>query len=88
MTTSNAFKKSSSKPSTSTIPPNILDSSGRLTQEEKDRRRHENLCGYCGAPGHFAANCPKRSRPPNTKACATATIEEVPAEEPEKSDDA
>ena len=88
MSTSNAFKKSSSKPSTSTIPPNILDSSGRLTQEEKDRRRRENLCSYCGAPGHFTANCPKQLKTPNTKARATATIEEVPEEEPEKSDDA
>ncbi len=34
----------------------------RLTQEEKERRRSQNLCLYCGGAGHFRVNCP--SRPP------------------------
>jgi hypothetical protein len=35
----------------------------RLTQEEKDRRRRENLCSYCGKPGHWHADC--RTKPQN-----------------------
>ena len=31
---------------------------GRLTQEEKERRRRERLCMYCGQPNHIAVNCP------------------------------
>ena len=34
-----------------------------LTEQEKKRRREENLCLYCGQPGHRASNCPlKRQR--------------------------
>jgi Ty3 transposon capsid-like protein len=34
-----------------------------LTPEEKSRRKKENLCLYCGKPGHVANTCPAR---PNT----------------------
>jgi len=30
-----------------------------LTQEEKDRRSKERLCGYCASPDHIRRNCPK-----------------------------
>jgi hypothetical protein len=30
-----------------------------LTLIEKDRRRKEGLCMYCGAKGHIARICPK-----------------------------
>jgi hypothetical protein len=44
------------------IPMNIDATSGRkfqpLTQEEKDRRRKNNLCLYCGQSGHILNNCP------------------------------
>ncbi|KAI2644393.1 Transposon Tf2-6 polyprotein [Labeo rohita] len=30
----------------------------RLSREEKERRRSQGLCMYCGAAGHFAYNCP------------------------------
>src|SRR3978361_1223819 len=30
---------------------------GKLSQAEKDRRRREGLCLYCGKPGHYANNC-------------------------------
>ena len=34
-----------------------------LTEQEKKRRREENLCLYCGQLGHRASNCPlKRQR--------------------------
>ena len=31
-----------------------------LMEQEKKRRREENLCLYCGQPGHRASNCPLR----------------------------
>ena len=40
----------------------VLDSSGKLLQAEKDRRRKEGLCGYCAAKGHFAASCPAKTQ--------------------------
>ncbi len=30
----------------------------RLSREEKERRRSQGLCMYCGGGGHFAYNCP------------------------------
>ncbi len=32
----------------------------RLTEEEKERRRSQRLCLYCGEAGHFRQNCPHR----------------------------
>ncbi|KAG1956839.1 retrotransposable element [Pimephales promelas] len=32
----------------------------RLTSEERERRRRNHLCLYCGEPGHMRATCPKR----------------------------
>jgi hypothetical protein len=33
-----------------------------LTQDEKDRRRREGLCLYCGEEGHLARDCKKKRR--------------------------
>lgn len=33
----------------------------RLTATEKQRRRAENLCLYCGKPGHYAPSCPAKT---------------------------
>ena len=33
-----------------------------LTPQEKQRRRVEGLCLYCGEPNHVANNCPKKGR--------------------------
>ena len=35
---------------------------GPLTDEEKQRRRANRLCLYCGGPGHIAIHCPHRPR--------------------------
>ena len=35
---------------------------GPLSEEEKQRRRANRLCLYCGGPGHIAINCPHRPR--------------------------
>ena len=34
---------------------------GPLTGAEKERRRRERLCLYCGKGGHFVRNCPAKS---------------------------
>ncbi len=34
----------------------------RLTREEKERRRSQGLCLYCGVLGHFAFNCPAKGQ--------------------------
>jgi hypothetical protein len=42
-----------------TVPMEINSRGGyRLTLAEKERRRLNNLCGYCGQAGHSAFNCP------------------------------
>ena len=35
---------------------------GPLFEEEKQRRRANRLCLYCGGPGHIAVNCPHRPK--------------------------
>ena len=35
---------------------------GPLSDEEKQRRRANHLCLYCGGPGHIAIHCPHRPR--------------------------
>ena len=35
---------------------------GPLSEEEKQRRRENRLCLYCGGPGHIAVNCPHRPK--------------------------
>lgn len=37
---------------------------GPLSPEEKQRRRANNLCLYCGQPGHIARACPNSNRKP------------------------
>ncbi len=34
----------------------------RLSREEKERRRSQGLCMYCGAAGHFASHCPVKEQ--------------------------
>lgn len=34
----------------------------RLSKEEKDRRRAQGLCLYCGEGNHFASTCPKKTQ--------------------------
>lgn len=50
---------------------------GPLSQAEKDRRRKNNLCLYCGNPGHRALECRKRSSPPQPGK-SIASIESTP----------
>ena len=45
-----------------------------LTQEEKDRRRREGLCLYCGNAGHIAQDCPRASA---SRTFAATIVEET-----------
>jgi hypothetical protein len=36
----------------------------RLTEEQKEHRRKNNLCLYCGNPSHIARDCPVRPKTP------------------------
>lgn len=47
-----------------------------LTQEQRDARRANNECLYCGTQGHFIDNCPnRRSKTPSS----TPTVKTEPA---------
>ncbi|GAA5865994.1 hypothetical protein JCM1840_003368 [Sporobolomyces johnsonii] len=58
---------------------------GPLSQAEKDYRRRNNLCSFCGAAGHFADGCPvlaardRKPRPALRTAATTATFQISPA---------
>ncbi len=45
-----------------------------LSLEEKRTRRNEGLCRYCGAAGHFAAQCPVKARVTAVKGLLTGGI--------------
>lgn len=47
-----------------------------LTPQERQRRRDNNLCLYCGEAGHIAFDCPKRpqNRRPDTVSATTAFL--------------
>jgi hypothetical protein len=56
----------SNTPNTSNLPPTApmdLDQvrTRRLSKEEKDRRRAQGLCLYCGEGNHFASACPRKA---------------------------
>jgi hypothetical protein len=53
------FKPKDSKPSTPRVDlSGKLDSKGKLTQQEQQRRIDKNLCLFCGSPNHRSDNCP------------------------------
>ena len=58
-------RESYNAPPVSTPTPMEIDTTrrrGPLSEEEKQRRRANRLCLYCGGPGHIAVNCPHRPR--------------------------
>ena len=50
-----------------------LGANGRLTQQEKQRRMDQNLCLFCGKPGHMAKDCNKAAA---AKACAASATQD------------
>ncbi len=52
-----------------------------LSTEERERRMRQNLCLYCGLPGHLRASCPTRPprNPPSVSKTSTiSSILEIP----------
>ena len=56
-----------------------------LTEEEKNRRRREGLCMYCGKAGHVALRCPAKQHPVRraaaTKSMTFSLVEPAAAEQ-------
>ncbi len=57
-----------------------LGKDGCLTQEEKDRRRKNNLCMFCGGK-HKTEDCNKRKATASAKGCAAEVEEPAPTSE-------
>jgi hypothetical protein len=69
------FKPKDPKPSTPRVDlTGKLDSKGKLTQQERQRRIDKNLCLFCGGSGHRTDTCPVKSARGRA-----ATTESVPA---------
>jgi len=51
---------------------NKLGKDGKLTADERKWRLDNNLCMFCGGSGHFADNCPKKTKKAKAHAAAIA----------------
>lgn len=84
---SSSFPKSSTSTPKSTPKPAVkpysdkLGKDGKLTNEERQRRFSENLCLFCGGPGHTATTCPKKTS--STKGRAAQASGDPLVSEPE-----
>jgi len=51
---------------------NKLGKDRKLTADKRKRRLEHNLCMFCGGTGHFADNCPKKTKKAKAHAAAIA----------------
>jgi len=70
-TTNNLSSSGSNRPDLT----NKLGKDGKLTADERKRCLDNNLCMFCGGPGHFADNCPKKTKKAKARAVATDATE-------------
>jgi hypothetical protein len=69
-------KPKDSKPSTPRVDlTGKLDSHGKLTQQERQRRIDKNLCLFCGGQGHRTDTCPVKAASAKARAATTVAAE-------------
>jgi len=51
---------------------NKLGKDGKLTTDERKRHLENNLCMFCRGTGHFADNCPKKTKKAKARTAAIA----------------
>jgi ferredoxin len=69
------IKPKDSKPATPRVDlTGKLDSRGKLTQQERQRRIDKNLCLFCGGFGHRTDNCPVKASSTKARASTTETV--------------
>ena len=79
--------KSGKAPSTSGTPNPLADKlgkDGKLTPQERQRRFDNNLCLFCGGPGHTTANCTKAAASKAKARAAQAKEKDPPAGDSKK----
>jgi len=64
--TSNPSSSGTSRPDLT----NKLGKDGKLTADERKQQLDNNLCMFCGGPGHFADNCPKKDQKGQGSRCS------------------
>jgi Retrotransposon gag protein len=64
-----------------------LGPDGKLSPAEKKRRMDNNLCLFCGEPGHRANACPKSTSSATKAKGRSAEITEVPSDAEDPADD-
>ncbi|CAG8522341.1 9941_t:CDS:2, partial [Dentiscutata heterogama] len=53
-----------------------------LSEEEKQRQQANNLCLYCGEPGHIAKSCPRKNNAKHRIDAVKTNLENLRKEEP------
>ena len=55
-----------------------LDSQGKLTQQERQRRIDKNLCMFCGGTGHRTDTCPVKAASAKARTATASALTSTP----------